>query len=236
MSGFSNFAISFTIISILAGSLTLYGTGLDYGGPVEEAWGWPIVSVFVIIVGLGDGRDRLELPDRRRPVLLGLEDGGPVWGWFTGWFNLIGQIAITAASTTARPPSPTRCSTCSGRAASARRSTDRRHLRRHPRGARRDEHLQREARRVPQRRLGLVARARRDHHRRLRAAQARPPSVVCYGLRPDGQQQRLLAGSWLWFVLLLGLLHGAVHLHRLRRLRAHERGDPERVSFGGARS
>ena len=53
MSGFSNFAISFTIISILSGTLTLYGTGINYGGPVEEAWGWPLVSVFVIIVGLG---------------------------------------------------------------------------------------------------------------------------------------------------------------------------------------
>ena len=28
MGGFSNFAISFTIISILSGTLTLYGTGL----------------------------------------------------------------------------------------------------------------------------------------------------------------------------------------------------------------
>src|SRR6201988_3971020 len=53
VSGFSNFAISFTIISILSGTLTLYSTGLNYGGFVEEAYGWPIVSVFVIIVGLG---------------------------------------------------------------------------------------------------------------------------------------------------------------------------------------
>ena len=41
MSGFSNFAISFTIISILSGTLTLYATGINYGGPVEEAYGWP---------------------------------------------------------------------------------------------------------------------------------------------------------------------------------------------------
>ena len=53
MSGFSNFAISFTIISILSGTLTLYATGLNYGGPVMEAYGWPIVSMFVIIVALG---------------------------------------------------------------------------------------------------------------------------------------------------------------------------------------
>jgi len=52
MSGFQNFAISFTIISILSGALTLYGTGINYGGPLQQAIGWPIVSIFVIIVGL----------------------------------------------------------------------------------------------------------------------------------------------------------------------------------------
>jgi len=53
MGGFSNFAISFTIISILSGTLTLYYLGLGYGGPVTEAYGWPLVSFFVLIVGLG---------------------------------------------------------------------------------------------------------------------------------------------------------------------------------------
>ena len=52
MSGFQNFAISFTIISILSGALTLYGTGINYGGPMQQAIGWPIVSLFVIIVAL----------------------------------------------------------------------------------------------------------------------------------------------------------------------------------------
>src|SRR2546430_10207641 len=33
MSGFSNFAVSFTIISILSGCLTLYGFGMNTGGP-----------------------------------------------------------------------------------------------------------------------------------------------------------------------------------------------------------
>ena len=33
MSGFSNFAVSFTIISILSGCLTLYGYGMTTGGP-----------------------------------------------------------------------------------------------------------------------------------------------------------------------------------------------------------
>ena len=96
MSGFSNFAISFTIISILSGTLTLYATGINYGGPVEEAYGWPLVSVFVIIVGLGMAEIASKYPTAGGLYYWASKMGGPVWGWFTGWFNLIGQIAITA--------------------------------------------------------------------------------------------------------------------------------------------
>jgi amino acid transporter len=96
MGGFSNFAISFTIISILSGTLTLYGTGLNYGGPVEEAYGWPIVSMFVIIVALGMAEIASKYPTAGGLYYWASKMGGPVWGWFTGWFNLIGQIAITA--------------------------------------------------------------------------------------------------------------------------------------------
>jgi amino acid transporter len=96
MSGFSNFAISFTIISILSGTLTLYYAGINYGGPVEEAYGWPIVSFFVIIVGLGMAEIASRYPTAGGLYYWASKMGGPAWGWFTGWFNLIGQIAITA--------------------------------------------------------------------------------------------------------------------------------------------
>jgi len=96
MSGFSNFAISFTIISILSGTLTLYYQGLNYGGPIEEAYGWPLVSVFVIIVGLGMAEIASKYPTAGGLYYWASKMGGPAWGWFTGWFNLIGQIAITA--------------------------------------------------------------------------------------------------------------------------------------------
>src|SRR5437879_7739140 len=98
MSGFSNFAISFTIISILSGTLTLYSTGLNYGGFVEEAYGWPIVSLFVVIVGLGMAEIASKYPTAGGLYYWSSKMGGAVWGWFTGWFNLIGQIAITAGS------------------------------------------------------------------------------------------------------------------------------------------
>src|SRR5213083_511736 len=97
MSGFSNFAISFTIISILSGTLTLYSTGINYGGPVEEAYGWPLVSVFVVIVGLGMAEIASKYPTAGGLYYWSSKMGGAAWGWFTGWFNLIGQIAVTAA-------------------------------------------------------------------------------------------------------------------------------------------
>ena len=96
MSGFSNFAISFTIISILSGTLTLYYQGINYGGPVEEAYGWPIVSLFVIIVALGMAEIASKYPTAGGLYYWASKLGGASWGWFTGWFNLIGQIAITA--------------------------------------------------------------------------------------------------------------------------------------------
>src|SRR5204863_4956794 len=88
--------ISFTIISILSGTLTLYATGLNYGGPVMEAYGWPIVSVFVIIVALGMAEIASKYPTAGGLYYWASRMGGPSWGWFTGWLNLIGQIAITA--------------------------------------------------------------------------------------------------------------------------------------------
>ena len=51
MSGFSNFAISFTIISILSGCLTVYQYGLLHGGPPVMLWGWLLVGTLVIFAG-----------------------------------------------------------------------------------------------------------------------------------------------------------------------------------------
>src|SRR5215210_8998251 len=96
MGGFANFAVSFTIISILSGALTLYGTGINYGGPMQQAIGWPIVSIFVIIVALSMAELASAYPTAGGLYWWASTMGGAVWGWFTGWFNLVGQVAITA--------------------------------------------------------------------------------------------------------------------------------------------
>src|SRR5258708_7446105 len=79
MSGFSNFAISFTIISILSGTLTLYSTGINYGGFVEEAYGWPLVSVFVVMVGRGMGWCASDVPSAGGRTCWAASNGRPGW-------------------------------------------------------------------------------------------------------------------------------------------------------------
>ena len=50
MGGFANFALSFSIISVLTGAVTLYGYGLRFGGPLEMTLGWPLVSLLTLPV------------------------------------------------------------------------------------------------------------------------------------------------------------------------------------------
>jgi amino acid permease (GABA permease) len=99
MGGFSNFAVSFTIISVLSGCLTLYYFGMQYGGPVDLVWGWIIVGVMTTIVGLGMAEIASAYPTAGGLYFWSakLSKNNPgAWSWFTGWFNLLGQVAITA--------------------------------------------------------------------------------------------------------------------------------------------
>src|SRR5436305_2128040 len=95
--GFSNFAISFTIISILAGCLTSYYIAIGWGGPIAVTWGWLLVGTFCILVSLAMGEIASTYPTAGGLYFWSSKLGTPGWGWFTGWFNLIGQIAVTAA-------------------------------------------------------------------------------------------------------------------------------------------
>src|ERR1700729_192928 len=99
MSGFSNFAVSFTIISILSGCLTLYGTGMTDGGPVIITWGWPFVGVMTLFVGLSMAEVCSSFPTAGGLYYWSakLAPRNPAaWSWFTGWFNFLGQVAVTA--------------------------------------------------------------------------------------------------------------------------------------------
>src|SRR5262245_18725668 len=97
MGGFQNFAISFTIISILAGCLTSFYIAFGQGGPVAVTWGWLLVGLFCIIVSLAMGEIASTYPTAGGLYFWSSKLGSPAWGWFIGWFNLVGQIAVTAA-------------------------------------------------------------------------------------------------------------------------------------------
>jgi amino acid transporter len=96
-SGFSNFAISFSIISILAGCFTSFFVGWNNGGPAAIAWGWPILTVFILIIGLCMSELVSAYPTSGGIYWWASKLGGPAAGFFTGWLNLIGLVAIVAS-------------------------------------------------------------------------------------------------------------------------------------------
>jgi amino acid permease (GABA permease) len=99
MSGFSNFAVSFTIISILSGCLTLYGFGLNTGGPAVIIWGWPFVGLMTLFVGLAMAEVCSSFPTAGGLYYWSAKlakQNSAAWSWFTGWFNFLGQVAVTA--------------------------------------------------------------------------------------------------------------------------------------------
>jgi amino acid permease (GABA permease) len=99
MSGFSNFAVSFTIISILSGCLTLYGFGLNTGGPAVIVWGWPFVGLMTLFVALAMAEVCSSFPTAGGLYYWSAKlakKNSAAWSWFTGWFNFLGQVAVTA--------------------------------------------------------------------------------------------------------------------------------------------
>ena len=96
-SGFSNFAISFSIISILAGCFTTFGQAWGNGGPIAISWGWPLISIFILIIGFTMSELVSAYPTSGGIYWWASKLGGPAAGFFTGWLNLIGLIAVTAS-------------------------------------------------------------------------------------------------------------------------------------------
>ncbi|HYR28589.1 MAG TPA: amino acid permease [Thermoanaerobaculia bacterium] len=96
MGGFSNFAISFSIISILTGAVLLYGYGLKFAGPVVNSIGWPVVSLFTLAVAASMAEIASAYPTAGGLYFWAQKLGGPRWAWLTAWLNMIGQVTITA--------------------------------------------------------------------------------------------------------------------------------------------
>jgi amino acid transporter len=96
-SSFSNFAISFSIISVLAGCFTTYGQAFKNGGPIAISIAWPLISVLVLCVAFSMSELASAFPTAGGIYYWSSKLGGAGWGWFTGWFNLIGLVAVVAS-------------------------------------------------------------------------------------------------------------------------------------------
>jgi amino acid transporter len=96
MGGFSNFAIGFSVVSVLTGAVTLYDYGLKMGGPAEMTFGWPIVTLFTMFVALSMAELASSLPTSGAMYHWSCELGDKNWGWFTAWFIIVGYITALA--------------------------------------------------------------------------------------------------------------------------------------------
>ena len=96
-SGFTNFAISFTIISVLAGTFTTFAFAWQNGGPIAISWGWPILCAFVLMVAFSMAELTSRYPTAGGPYWWAHTLGGKGWSWMTGWFNIVGLVGIVAS-------------------------------------------------------------------------------------------------------------------------------------------
>jgi amino acid permease (GABA permease) len=100
LSGFSNFAVSFSIISILAGCITSYGLAMANGGPLAITVGWLLVGGMVTLVALAMAEICSAYPTAGGLYWWAFalaKRNNAAWAWFVGWCNFLGEIAVTAA-------------------------------------------------------------------------------------------------------------------------------------------
>ncbi|KAJ9144973.1 Amino acid transporter [Pleurostoma richardsiae] len=94
-----NFGISFSIISVITGITTLFSYGLNTGGPGVMSVGWIVVSFFTLLVATAMAEIVSAIPTSGGPyfwaALLAPKRWSPFAAWLTGWFNLLGQVAVT---------------------------------------------------------------------------------------------------------------------------------------------
>ena len=97
MSGFSNFAISFSIICILAGGVTSLQLGVSAVGGAAAGLVWPAGVAFSLVVALAMAQIASAFPTAGGLYHWSSILAGRGWGWVTAWLNLGGLIFLAAA-------------------------------------------------------------------------------------------------------------------------------------------
>ncbi len=96
-SGFSNFAISFSIISVLAGCFTSFSFAWNNGGPMGISIGWPVIAAFILLIGLCMAELVSAYPTSGGIYWWAAKLGNAKAAYYTGWLNLIGLLAVVAS-------------------------------------------------------------------------------------------------------------------------------------------
>ena len=97
MSGFSNFAISFSIICILAGGISAFPAAFNALGSGGAFLIWLVGGVLALSVAFGMGQIASSFPTAGGLYHWSSHLGGKLWGWMTAWLNLIGLICVVSS-------------------------------------------------------------------------------------------------------------------------------------------
>jgi len=97
MSGFSNLAISLSIICVLAGGLTSFHLGFNSVGGAAIGIGWPVACLLSLAVAAAMAQLASAFPTAGGLYHWAAILGGRGWGWMTAWYNLVGLVTVLAA-------------------------------------------------------------------------------------------------------------------------------------------
>ncbi|MEW2028990.1 amino acid permease [Streptomyces roseifaciens] len=97
MGAFGNFSASLSVISIMSGTLLLFGYGLNSGGPAVVVWGWLAVGPLVLCLAAALAEITSRYPTSGGLYYMARQLGGERWSWYTGWLNLLGLLGGIAA-------------------------------------------------------------------------------------------------------------------------------------------
>src|SRR5437588_12313205 len=86
LGGFSNFAVSLSIICILAGGVTSFHVGYCSVGGASIGIGWPLAGLFALCVAATMGQIASAFPTAGGLYHWAAFLGGRGWGWATAWF------------------------------------------------------------------------------------------------------------------------------------------------------
>ncbi len=97
MGAFQNFAISFSIICILAGGITAFPLALSAAGGASIGYGWPLACLFALLVAAAMAQIASSYPTAGGIYHWASLFGGRGYGWAAAWFNLLGLMFVVAS-------------------------------------------------------------------------------------------------------------------------------------------